>query len=297
MIDDGSPLPPIVIEQQPQGGTEFPVEGQILLTFDQPMKPAETSKAWEVSGVNGIRVNGKIDWPELSTLRFTPAEPLARGTIYNANLTTDAVSESGVKIQEPYHFQFATVGELAVSQVFPADRAKEISSSTVITVIFNRPVVPLVIGEEQSKLPQPLQIKPETAGKGVWVNTSVYTYHPEKPLQSGIQYTATINAGLSDATSETQLEEPFIWSFFTAEPAIDTLELSTGQVNPEDNFQSFLPDAYFTLRFLQPMDKESVELALSLTSETESLSQFIQTWNENSTTLIFTPTEQLAFGL
>ncbi len=65
-------------------------------------------------------------------------------------------SAQGVALVEPYSFQFLTAGDLQVTQVFPSDGASDVASSAVITVIFNRPVVPLGMAEEEANLPNPL---------------------------------------------------------------------------------------------------------------------------------------------
>lgn len=294
VVDDGSPLPPIIVAQQPANGVEFPVNGLISLTFDQPMNPDTTSSAWQLMDPSGSTIHGNISWEGSRTLLFKPDRELAKGALYKASLAADATSAEGITLRDAHNFQFTTMSDLEVSQVFPADRARGIATDAVITVIFNRPVAPLVIAEEQSKLPQPLQISPETPGKGEWVNTSVYAFKPDRELNGAATYTISVRAGLEDATGDTSLAQDYSWSFITAAPGIDSFSLSTGQLDPKSNSEGILPDVYFTIRFLQPMDQSSVEEALSLVSQTEQQTQFETKWNETSTTIIFTPTQQLA---
>jgi len=293
VVDDGSPLAPIIVSQQPDDGAEFPVNGMISLTFDQPMDQDTTSSSWQLEDPSGSTIHGAISWENERTFSFKPDRELAKGTLYKASLATDATSAEGIALEDAHNFRFTTMSDLEVSQVFPADRGRSIATDAVITVIFNRPVVPLVIAEEQSKLPQPLQISPETPGKGEWVNTSVYAFKPDRALNGATTYTVSVKSGLEDATGETSLARDFSWSFITTAPGIDLFSLSTGQVNPENNFQNILPDVFFTIRFLQPMDRTSVEEALSLVSQTEQQMQFDAKWNETSTTIVFTPTQQL----
>ena len=126
-------------------------------------------------------------------------------TLYHASLAAQAASAEGIALQDPFSFQFATVGDLQVSQVFPAPGTQDVASSAVVTVIFNRPVVPLVIAEEQANLPQPLVFSPVVAGKGEWVNTSVYAFRPTQALKGDTTYTLSVLAGLKDASGETSL--------------------------------------------------------------------------------------------
>ena len=64
--------------------------------------------------------------------------------------------------------------ELVVVSVLPEDGTREVAGRAVITVIFNRPVVPLVIVEDMDDLPQPLTITPAIDGVGEWLNTSIW---------------------------------------------------------------------------------------------------------------------------
>ncbi len=254
IVDNGAPLPPEVVAQEPLDGSEFPIDGEISLTFDQPMDRTKTGEAWQLrTSDGGVDVPGSITWIDSSKFTFAPNIPLEPGISYSASLSTDAASAESVQMSDSFQFKFSTVGPLQVSQVFPADQAEDAANNAAITVIFNRPVVPLVIHEEQSTLPQPLEITPTVPGKGEWINTSIYTFRPEPSLIGGTTYTATVEAGLQDAVGGSTLSEPVSWSFSTAAPAIDTFEISTGQVNPADNFENVLLDAYFTIRFLQPM--------------------------------------------
>ncbi len=294
VVDNGAPLPPTILEQQPQGGEELPVDGQVTLVFDQPMDPAKTALAWSLTDPDGAAVAGKVSWPDARTLTFTPTKKLESATIYHASLSVKAVSAQGIALQDPLSFQITTVGDLQVSQVFPAQDTQDVASSAVITVIFNRPVVPLVIAEEQASLPQPLVISPDVAGKGEWVNTSVYAFRPTQPLKGDTTYSLTVLAGLKDATTETSLANDYQWTFTTASPAVDTFELASGRVNPEDYLQNVLPDEAFIIRFLQPMDPASVASEISLVSRSGQKAALTTVWNKDLTTIVITPTQLLA---
>ncbi len=103
-------------------------------------------------------------------------------------------------------------------------------------------------------------------------------------------------AGLKDATGETSLPADYSWSFSTASPAIDSFELSSGRVNPEDNFQNVLLDEAFIVRFLQPMDPASVDSAISLATQAGQKESVITVWNKDDTSVVITPTQLLALN-
>jgi len=294
VIDDGAPLPPQVLLRQPDGAHELAVDGKILIAFDQPMNTEKTGAAFGVTSQSGAQVHGKINWPDERTLEYQPSADLEGGSLYSASLGTEASSAEGVRMNEPYDFQFITTGDLQVTQVFPSDGARDVSSSAVITVIFNRPVVPLGITEEAASLPNPLVITPKVAGAGEWVSTSVFAFHSETTFEGNQKYTAKVTAGLTDATGESTLAEDYTWQFSTAKPGIESFSLSDGRTNPENNAQNVLLDEYFTIRFLQPMDQAATEAALTLTDKTGKVAQLTTAWDELSTQLVITPTLRLA---
>jgi len=288
--DPGTPLAPQIIDRTPSAGTELPVDSAISLTFDQDMNEQKTAASWKLTDNEGKTTPGNITWSSSRNLQFTPARQLQSGATYIASLSDKASSAEGVALTSPFTFQFSTVGDLEVSQVFPAADAKDVSANSAITVIFNRPVVPLMIVEDQSQLPQPLKFEPEVDGKGEWINTSVFSFQPANGLQGGATYKVTVDPNLQDVIKASHLKSSYQWSFSTSAPAIEMLEISSGQANPPDNYRSVLLDTFFTIRFLQPMDKSSVETNLSLDDKNGTRVQLKKNWNEDSTTIIFTPT-------
>jgi len=177
---------------------------------------------------------------------------------------------------------------LQVAEVFPTELT---ATDSVITVIFNRPVVPLVTVDDMANLPQPLRIQPELPGQGEWLNTSIYVYTPESALAGGTTYTVTVDAGL-EAVDGTVLEEPFAWSFQTRLPEIT-------QIDPEPLANAVPLETDIRVTFNQPMEQAAMEAAFSLTTpdldnvnnEFEVAGTF--TWNEAGDEFRFKPDSDL----
>ncbi|HNT24855.1 MAG TPA: Ig-like domain-containing protein [Anaerolineales bacterium] len=296
-VDPGAPLPPQVVSQEPAPGQELPLDGSLELKFDQAMDKAATGAALQVLDWDGEPVAGNVTWIDERTVRFTALEPLATGQTYVASLSGEAKSAEGLVVEQPFHWEFSTVGTLAVQQVFPADGAADVANNAVITVIFNRPVVPLVIAEAQADLPDPLQITPALAGDGEWVNTSVYAFHPEGVLKGDTSYTVEIAAGLEDMSGEAILEEDVSWSFTTTAPdlALYWLVGKEWETNPVDGYANVLLDQAFAISFYQPMDPASTESATSIVSSNGEPAPLEFTWNEDFTTVVLTPTQRLSY--
>src|SRR5687768_9140196 len=81
---------------------------------------------------------------------------------------------------------------LRVTEVLPSPDTQNVAADAAITVIFNRPVVPLVVAEEMDTLPDPLTITPSVAGEGEWLNTSIYMFRPDPAFAGGREYTVTV---------------------------------------------------------------------------------------------------------
>ena len=93
---------------------------------------------------------------------------------------------------------------MEVSQVIPAPDTADVASNATVTVMFNRPVVPLVAVSDPARqdLPQPLTLVrasdgAEVEGRGEWLNTSIYVFTPSRPLQAGQRYEGRVAAGLA----------------------------------------------------------------------------------------------------
>ncbi|GAB4407588.1 MAG: hypothetical protein Kow00106_00470 [Anaerolineae bacterium] len=246
--EEGETLPPQVFDTMPLPGEELPLEGPVIFFFDQPMNPDTFPAAFSVDP----QVEGTLSWSgDFTMLTFTPSALLERATEYTFTIDTGATSADGVPLVEPFTLTLRTIGYLEVAEVLPADGSEAVDTDIVITVIFNRPVVPLVTVEEMADLPQPLTFDPPVQGAGEWLNTSIYLFTPETELSGGTTYTVTVGAGLTDVTGGV-LAEDFSWKFTTAPP--DVIEIA-----PADGADAVLLDTKVTVHFSQAMDPASLE--------------------------------------
>ena len=197
------PMPPQVVDRQPARGEELPVDAPLLIRFDQPMDQQSVQKAFSIEPP----VVGRFEWADDRTVLFRPQGELERQADYNVQIGPAAASALGLPVEQPYTLRFQTVGFLQVSQTLPADETPDVDVDSTITVLFNRPVVPLVHSSQQRDLPQPLTFAPAITGAGEWLNTSIYVYRPDAPLAAGTQYRVTVAAGLQDLTGGVLAED------------------------------------------------------------------------------------------
>jgi hypothetical protein len=275
------PLPPRVIQSTPAPGEELPLDAALELVFDRPMDAASVEGAFQLSPP----VAGRFEWADAQTLRFWPDALWERGQSYELRLSQEARAQDQLPLREPFRLRFSAVGFLEVTQVIPANGTQDVDpTGTAITVMFNRPVVPLSALAEQASFPQPLQLQPPVTGKGEWVNTSVYVFRPDEPLAGGSTYTAIVPRGLTDTTGGL-LAADYTWSFSTAPPAV----IST---QPADGAKMVSVRPQIQVQFNMAVAPESAKEAFHLRRDGEEIPGTLQVVGN---TLYFTPTRQLEF--
>lgn len=279
------PLPPQVVSRSPARGEELPIDTPLMIRFDQPMNRGSVEGAFSIEPA----VAGQLEWADDQTVLFKPTGQFDRQTRYDVTIAESAKSAAGLVAEMPFAFRFQTVGFLEVSQVLPADGTEQVDVDTTITVMFNRPVVPLVHSAQVASLPQPLRLEPAVAGKGEWLNTSIYVFRPSQPMAAGTTYQAIVPAGLSDLTGGV-LASDYAWSFTTQAPRILW-------IRPEDKATRVGLNESISVTFNQPMDRASTEAAFRIvTDATTTPPAGTFSWNTAGTELGWRPRGMLAMA-
>jgi hypothetical protein len=274
---------PRVIDLTPEGGEELQPTGGVTFYFNTPMDRASVEAALSVQPATDGRqtVAGKLTWQDDRTAVFTPSAPLKRATDYLFSFKAGAKSATGNPLQAGASYRVRTLGTLDVTQVIPAAGSKDVDADAVITVIFNRPVVPITPLSEQSKLPNPVALAPAVTGQGIWINTSTFQFKPDKALAGGQNYTVTVRKGITDVTGAS-LADDYKVTFTTVAPrAIE--------VRPSDKATQVQRDPEIAVAFSQPMDRASTEAAFSLTGAGGKKATGKFQWRADDRSFTFTP--------
>ncbi|GAB1422642.1 hypothetical protein MASR2M15_28800 [Anaerolineales bacterium] len=175
--------------------------------------------------------------------------------------------------------------ELIVTDFFPAEQT---NTDTQITVVFNRPMVPLTTIDNASAL-NPLQFTEDIQGEGKWINTSIYQFTPAKPLEGGKTYRVTIPAGLQ-ALDGISLKTDQVFTFETLLPTI------IGTI-PQQLETDVPLNRDIQVNFSQPVDPAAFEAAfylrLNVDADVSDVSGSFE-WNADKSGFMFTPDEALA---
>ena len=277
------PLPPAVIESHPPQGAEVPLQGPLTLFFNQAMDRASVESGLRAE-VGKAPLQGDFTWINDATLSLHPRAQLAPDMDLVISLSS-AKTAAGIPLAQPVRLAYRTTGYLVLTQELPEAGAQEVDPSGAVVAAFNRPVVPL--GADPASLPQAFSLKlagdapGEPSGKGEWLNTSTYSFHPDPPLAGGQEYQVMMNPALQ-GTDGAPLQEVEIWTFTTARPRLVSL------LPPPDS--RFVPlDSSVVLSFSQPMDQASVESNFSLTPKGGAALAGVFAWSDQGTVITFTP--------
>ena len=283
-------LSPQVIDQNPYPGQETAPESGIQLVFDRAMDRSAVESAFQMYP----ETKGRFAWEGDRTVVFTPSEKLSRAGVYDVVLDQRAKDANGAPLNQAYQFRFATAGYLEVAQVIPTQGTNDAEAATKITVMFNRPVVPLTNLAAMENFPQPVTLSingQAVAGKGEWLNTSVYVFTPASPLPGGVVINATVGATpagrpLTD-TDGNPMSGDYVWQFGVTPPKVV-------YITPSNGAGLVGIETPIVVQFNQPISLESAEEHVTLTSA-EGLSVALDMAVTEST-LTVTPTTRLEFN-
>ncbi|MCB9437816.1 MAG: Ig-like domain-containing protein [Anaerolineales bacterium] len=276
--DGDQVAPPRVIETTPLAGEELALDGSVSFTFDRAMDTDSADNLFTVEPA----VEGEWTWNERSNILTLTPTALERDTEYRFSVF--AVDADGQAMAEAYDLSLVTIGYIEISDVIPAADTTAVDVDTDITVIFTRPIVPLVSITEQANLPSPLEITPALAGTGEWLNTSIYIYHPDDVLVGGTEYRVAVKAGLASGNGAI-LGEDYVFRFTTDVPKVSNM-------TPRDGGRGIALDTSITVSFTQPMDP-ATEAGIWLEGPGGVRPAVTYEWSESRRSVTLTPTALL----
>ncbi|TSC79999.1 MAG: alpha-2-macroglobulin domain-containing protein [Parcubacteria group bacterium Gr01-1014_29] len=197
-------------------------------------------------------------------LVFMPSKKLELGKYYSVTLVA-----ADIKIQK----DFLADEDPKIVSVFP-NNDSETSEYSKITIVFNRPMVPLTMLDELKDKDIPVEIIPLTPGKFKWITTRNLQFIPEKRLQRSSHYAVRIKPGF--VSMDGLPVEPFEHKF-------DTRPLRY----EGDNYYSwetgnFLYNQPIRIVFNQPIDIERTAREITVKNASGESIQFIAQYGVRS---------------
>lgn len=279
---------PQIVRQSPLPQERLSTTPILELIFDRAMNRASVEKAWKFADESGKSLPGTFQWIDERTVRFQPAAPLPPGRAYTLTLGAQAADAQGTLLGREWQSVYYTTDALQVSQVFPANGVTDADPATALTIIFNKPVVPLSPEENPQALPKPVQFEPPIPGEGRWVSTSVYIFQPAERLKGGQTYRGVIPAGLQEPLG-TQLEADFVWEFRVRPLRVLEVSFPNSLYYDTDSQERVRLDGEIILRFDHPLERVTLNQALRITDPQNRSIPFRTKWNDASDTVTLIP--------
>ena len=276
----------VLVQASPPKGAALPLQGVLTFTFSRPLDPASAPRAFQLLDATQQPVAGRVDFPNARTLRFTPAQPLTPESTYTAVFDASLRAADGTPLAAPLRLAYTTEAEFAVLRVFPAEDSQDVPLNTDITVVFNKPVVPLTTREAAT--PLPLKISPAVEGNGAWISTAIYTFHPDQPLTSNTTYTVTLPAGVQTANGE-RLATAVTWAFHTHAAKVTRATTDSERLDEKQPAAYVRLDTTLGIFFSQPMDKTAAEQAVTVQGVNAPVPPLEAHWNDDATHLTLVP--------
>jgi uncharacterized protein YfaS (alpha-2-macroglobulin family) len=173
-------LPPGIDEAYARENIKFfpEMQGQWL--------SVQKSDFWSWLKNSNTAVAADLAEEEINTIFYRPEEPLSLNRYYNVELATI----DGGLIKE----DFLAVENPEILAVFPKENS-EAPENSEITIIFNRPMVPLTTLSKIEEEDVPVIIEPKTEGRYKWITTRNLQFIPKERLQRSSNYTVKIKSG------------------------------------------------------------------------------------------------------
>ncbi|MEO8637347.1 MAG: alpha-2-macroglobulin family protein [Candidatus Taylorbacteria bacterium] len=184
---------------------------------------------------------------KIQTLYFQPARALDTNKHYAV-----AVNIGGQILRS----DFFVVADPEVLAILPAGD-DEVLPNTKISVVFNRPMVPLGRLDQFVSDTPPISVKPATPGRFKWISTNTLQFIPTDALISSAHYTVSVGSGL--VSMEGIPVKPRDSTFST---------YHLGYYSGAQDYQASAVRGYnqpFLIRFNQPVDlaKTAQEISIS----------------------------------
>ncbi|MFA6458507.1 MAG: Ig-like domain-containing protein [Patescibacteria group bacterium] len=204
-----------------------------------------------------VGLAGDLKWLDDQTLVFDPAGSLTLQAVYKFELDRQALRADGQRLGKTLEYQFTVSGDPILATHAPADATTEIPVDAEITLVFDRPMVPLTIVQNKTN-PENWSVKltPEISGRWRWLGTTTAKFVPTEKLPPATHFTVSIPTGLTTLSGDPTTED-FSFSFDTVRPQV----VST---NPAPGSREAGPSSKIELNFNLPIDLASADEKITL---------------------------------
>jgi uncharacterized protein YfaS (alpha-2-macroglobulin family) len=275
---------PRLVSVEPVTEIPWPLDAEVVLSFNQPMDPVSVEANFSLLAPNGSPVMGSSSWNEDSTVfTFTPASLLERETTYILNLNGQAQARGGTQLGDSLNASVISMPALSVYRSEPVQGGQMDPNASPV-LYFTAPI-------QDKDVLDYVDVEPSVANQDYWWDgetQALYLYGSYLPSTA---YTLTISSNLPDAWGQPMGQE-FVLNFSssplrpnlvvsmtgddlfltTGDPSLiiqaanlPSVPLTVGSVSLTDLFRMLGgPDGYEFRQSYQSLDQQSWEQPLEL---------------------------------
>lgn len=237
-------LPPKIMTSFPENKSTGALLTQSLeVIFNRGVIKSTVEKGLKITP----HIDATVSWEGDQKIVVTPKNPMKRGEKYTLSFNGLVLSSYYVPYLGTPSISFETVGNPSV--VVASPEAEALEDSTPVTVVFDRPMIPLTTATNSAMKKSAFTISPEIKGEGRWLGTTAYQFRPAERLQKATTYTVTVPKGISSQDGGI-LQEDYTWTFSSVRPRVV-------QRSPERNYAYANPVASVSATFNQPVDPQT----------------------------------------
>ena len=288
--------PPAISATLPvNGGVDIATNRAIIATFSEAMTPGSiTASSFTLQDDSTkAMVSGTVSYSGNSA-KFTPAAPLASGTMYNATITSAVTDLAGHHLPADYNWSFTTAAagggnttdttRPGVSVVTPRDNAIDIAINSAISASFDEPLNPDTVTTSSFSITG----GGSAVSGSVAYNGTTATFKPDVDLATGTTYTATLTTAITDLAGNA-LTANYSWSFKTSAAATpgDTTPPTITAVSPMNGAIDVALNGSVSVDFSEALNPATVNTASFLLTGASGTVAGSVTYNGTSAT--FTP--------
>jgi hypothetical protein len=278
------------------GATGVPAAQVVTATFSKAMNPTTINAAtFGVIGPGGSPLAGTVTYAG-TTATFTPAVPLAGGTLYTGAVSTAAKDPVGTGLVTNFVWSFTTGTVPTVTSTNPLNGAINVPISQKITATFSE-----AMNSATVIAPGTFTVSVAGAGGAAVPGTVTYvaltntaTFAPTANLLPSTQYTATINTSAQSAPGNA-LASNSVWSFTTGK-TVDATPPTVSVTIPASGATGVLPNQTISATFSKVMDPATITASGTFTVVVAGVggAAVPGTVSYAGSTATFTPTANLA---
>ena len=237
--------PKVVSSFPDTSSVEVPLDSTIEFSFDRPVNKKSVESAFRIDPV----VKGNFEWKSNNEFMFKPEVKFERSTSYKVKFVGSVLSSYLIPSFKNPNIFFTTLGNPSVIVASPVTESLE--SISAITVIFDRPMIPLTTFVQRDSITAPFTIEPFIGGVGRWLGTTAYEFRPDEPYKNGTYYKVVVASGIRSVDGG-ELKDAYSWQFVGGIPRIES-------VYPESGYLYANPNTELRIKFNQKVNLTELE--------------------------------------